>query len=323
MKGKIFFEIIKNKRIDLDITQKDLAQKINVPVSTLKALETGRSLTNMETLQKICVELDLNLSDIYIPNFRAAKIISIINNKGGVGKTSVTASLSVALAEKGYKVLAIDGDAQMNLTHSFGLENSKYNLGVALKNEDDILNYIQNTNYENIDFIVSDLSMSAIEMILFTKVQRESIFKNLMKNIIDKGLYDFILIDTNPTLGILNYNIINATDYIIIPITLDIFSVEGLDTLIDYIDTVKKTNSSLQIAGIVINKYDLRKKQISRSCEKIVTSVFGDKIFKTKIGIDTEIEKAQLENVPVLIQAKNSRISKQYRSLVEEVLKYV
>jgi chromosome partitioning protein len=207
--------------------------------------------------------------------------------------------------------------------HSFGLGKSAKHLGIAIEKEDDLLEYIQKTEYKNIDFIVSDLSMSTTEMLLFTKIERESVLKHMLKNVIKKGIYDFIFFDTNPVLGILNYNVLNVSNYVIIPIELSIFAIDGLDTLVKYINSIKKTNDQLEIAGIVINKYDLREKKITETCEEIVRTIFDKKIFDTKIGTDTKIKQAQLESVPVLCIDSKSRIAKQYRDLAKEVIKVV
>ncbi|MBL4937740.1 AAA family ATPase [Clostridium sp. YIM B02515] len=323
MKGKIYFDKIHNRRIELDITQKEVAEKVGVSISVIKALETGRSDSTVETLEKIAELLGLKLDEVYNPEYRDTKVISVVNNKGGVGKTSVCGSIAYALSEMDYKILCIDADMQMNLTHSLGLSKNPMHLGLAIEKEDDLINYIHKTSYPNIDFIVSDLAMSTTEMLLFTKVERESILKHMLKNIINQGIYDFIIFDTNPVLGILNYNVLNVSEYVIIPIELSIFAIDGLDTLVKYINSIKKTNEKLDIAGIVINKYDLREKKITETCEDIVKEIFGDKIFKTRIGVDTKIKQAQLESIPVMCADTTSRISKQYRDLAKEVVKVV
>lgn len=323
MKGKIYFDKIHERRIEMDITQKEIAEKIDVSISVIKALETGRSDSSLETLQKIADVLGLSVDEIYNPEYRDTKVISIVNNKGGVGKTSVCSSLAYALSEMDCKILCIDADMQMNLTHSLGLQKSAKHLGIGIEKEDDLLDYIQKTEYKNIDFIVSDLAMSTTEMLLFTKIERESVLKHMLKNIINKGIYDFIIFDTNPVLGILNYNVLNVSNYVIIPIELSIFAIDGLDTLVKYINSIKKTNENLEIAGIVINKYDLREKKITETCDEIVKTIFGKKIFETRISVDTKIKQAQLESIPVLCVDTTSRIAKQYRELAKEVLKVV
>ena len=323
MKGKIFFEKLNKRRMELDIKQKEIAEETGVSISIIKALETGRSDTSIENLEKIAKFLSLELNDIYDPEYRETRVISVVNNKGGVGKTSVCGSLAYALAEMDYKILCVDADMQMNLTRSLGLGKSEKHLGIAIDREDDLTGYIQKTQYDNVDFIVSDISMSATEMLLFTKIERECILKHIFKNIIKNGLYDFIIFDTNPVLGILNYNVLNTCDYVIIPIELSMFAIDGLDTLTKYISSIKKTNERLEIAGIIINKYDLREKKITEACEDIVKQIFGSKVFETKISTDTKIKHAQFENIPVLCLDKYSRIAKQYRELAKEVLKIV
>ena len=114
MKGKIYFDKIIKRRIEMDITQKEISEKIGVTLSVIKALETGRSNSSVTTLEKLADLLGLNIDEIYSPEYRETKVISIINNKGGVGKTSVCNSLSYALSEMNYKVLCIDADMQMN-----------------------------------------------------------------------------------------------------------------------------------------------------------------------------------------------------------------
>lgn len=323
MKGRIYFEKIHQRRVDLDITQKEISERTGVSLSVIKALETGRSDSTIDTLEKIAAELGFSIDEIYNPEYRDTRVISVVNNKGGVGKTSVCGSLAYALSEMNYKVLCIDADMQMNLTHSFGLSKSPNHLGMGIEKEDDLINYIQKTDYANIDFIVSDLAMSTTEMLLFTKIERESILKHMLKNVISQGIYDYIIFDTNPVLGILNYNVLNVSHYVIIPIELSIFAIDGLDTLVKYIKSIKKTNEKLEIAGIVINKYDLREKKITETCEEIVKEIFGDKIFPTRVGVDTRIKQAQLENTPVLFSDSTSRIAKQFRDLAKEVAKVV
>jgi chromosome partitioning protein len=107
MKGKIYFDKIHERRIELDITQKEISEKIDVSVSVIKALETGRSDSSVDTLEKLAAILGFKLDEVYNPEYRETKVISIVNNKGGVGKTSVCGSLAYALSEMDYKILCI------------------------------------------------------------------------------------------------------------------------------------------------------------------------------------------------------------------------
>jgi chromosome partitioning protein len=323
MKGKLEYNTIREKRIELDRTQNDISECTGVSLSTIKLLETGRSDTTLDNLKKICDELELNIDEIYDPEYRNTKVISIVNNKGGVGKTSISSSLSYILAEMGNKVLCIDGDMSMNLTNSLGVvsDDINKNIGMAIKNEDDLENYIIETQYDNIDFIVSEyIIMSEIELLIFPKNHRETIVKKIMRNIIKKGIYDYVIIDTNPTLSILNYNFIVASDYIIIPILYEKFAVDGLSSVLRHINGIKETYENIKIAGILINKFDKRNRKLNSSCDEIVKACYGDLMFETRLGIDQDIANAQMESVSITTLNKKTRLSKELKKFAKELL---
>lgn len=319
MNAKVDYIKLKERRIELDINQKDLSTQSGVDINIIKSIESGKSVTDKKDIENIIKVLGLQLSEVYFEDFKDTKVIGVVNNKGGSGKTSVCGNLAFALSELGNKILLIDSDMQQNLTHSYNLSDNPKNLAVAVLAEDSLENYILKTEYENIDFIVADLKLSTIDMVLFTKIQRENILKRLLKPVIDSGIYDYILIDTNPTLAILNFNVINASNYVIIPVELSSFGLEGLDVLIDFIKGVQKMNDTLKIAGIVINKYDVRKKSITTQSEEILREAYNDLVFESIIRVDTSIENAQMMNIPVLRSHTNSRIAKEYRDLAKEV----
>lgn len=326
MKGKLKSDVIVQRRLELDYSQKYLSEKTGVSLNVIKSIETGRTIGNITNLKKICDELGLNIDEIYLPDFRNTKVFAFVQNKGGDGKTSICGSLAYALSEYGTKdnkILLIDANPQYNLTRSYGLDKSaKLNLGEAIRQDEDISKFVQPTPYKNIDMVVAHPSMSSLEMFLLTKIGKENSLKNIMRNTIEKGIYDYIFIDTDNHLGIMNYNILNASDYIIIPVCYTAFSLDGLQTLLDHVELVRKSNADLKIAGIVVNKYDLRKKQINIECEELIKQVFrGINIFNTKISLDSTIERAQFNSIPVLIQDKNSRIAKNYKDLAKEVAK--
>ena len=310
--------------MQLDFTQQDLANRSGVAISLIKTVETGRSSTGYENAVKIAEALNISIDEIYVEDFRNTKVITIANNKGGSGKTTVVASLGFAISEIGNnKVLLIDSDMQMNLSYSYGFErNPQKNIDIAIKNEDDFLNYIQKTDHDHIDIIISDFDMAAIEMTLFTKTLRETVFKRCLRSIIDKGLYDYILIDTNPTLGILNFNILNASDFVIVPVEMSAFGILGLEVLTKFIGQAQKINPGLELAGVLRTKVDKRE-NITQDAEEVLSDVFGDKIFDTYISIDTNIKKSQWERSPLSIYSENSRATKQYKELAKEVLKIV
>lgn len=323
MKGKILFQKIRDRRIDVDFTQQYLSELSGISLSLIKAVETGRTETSYDNVVKIAKALKIDIDEIFIEGFRNTKIIAVANNKGGCGKTSVVSSLSYSISDidKDSKVLVIDSDMQMNLTRSYGLDRDlDKNLNTALVNEKNLIDFIKHTEYKNIDIIISDLGLSTIDMLLFTKKLRESVFKRILQPIIDKGLYDYIIIDTNPTLGLLNFNILNACDYVLVPVELTSFGIQGLEILTEYFDEVRTINNNLEILGVLRTKVDKRE-NITKEAEELLVEVFGDIVFDSYIPVDTNVKKAQWHSLPLSIYSKNSRASKQYKNLAKEVIK--
>lgn len=317
---KLDYMTLKDKRIELDMTQRTLSEQTGINLNTIKSIETGRTGTDAENVKKICEALDLELNDVYKPDFKETKIISMINNKGGCGKTSVCSSLGYVFAEMGYRVLMIDSDSQRNLTSSYNMGKHEKNFGVAVVKEEDLSSYIMQSSYENIDFVVADVSMGTLDMMLFTKMHRENVVKQIITPVKEKGIYDFILIDTNPNLSLLNFNIINASDYCIIPVQPAGFDVDGIVTVIDFVEGVKKFNTGLEILGIVVNRYDARNKTISEAALAEIKNSYGNLLFDTMIKVDVKIQNAQWENRQVF-EYPPSRIAKEYRALAREVIK--
>lgn len=318
---KIEYEEIKQARIASDLTQKELAEQTGVNLSIIKALETGRG-TDKSNVAALCKALGLRMDDIYREDFRNTKVISLVNNKGGCGKTSVCGSLAYVFAEMGNKVLLVDTDAQRNLTSSYGLPKQKKHFGMAIEREESLLDYIVPTSYENIDFIVADVSMGTMDMMMFTKLHRENLVRQSIAPVIDAGIYDFVLMDTNPNLSLLNFNVVNASDYIVIPVQMASFDVEGIGTVIDFIRGIQKFNPNVRILGIVINKYDLRTRSITEAAEAELKTAYGDLILNTYLRTDVKIQNAQWENRPIFTRGA-SRLGREYRELSKEILKRI
>lgn len=250
------------------------------------------------------------------------KIIAVSNNKGGSGKTTVSGNLGYSLAEKGQKILLIDADMQINLTRSYDIQrNMDKSLYNALLKEDTLEKYIINTRYENIDIIISDHMLSAIDMELFTKKLRETIFQRMLKPVVESNIYDYIIIDTCPFLGLLNYNILVASNYVLVPVELSAFGIEGLEPLTNFFEEARLINSNLQLMGIVETKVDLRESTTDVTRE-ILKNLFKGKIMKSYIPIDINIKKSQFAGEPLKVFMPQSRAAIAYEDLAKEVIKF-
>ena len=322
MKGKVLSEKIRQRRSEIDLTQQDLAKEANVSASLIKAIETDRCETSLENMKKIAQVLNVALEEIYIKDFRDTKVITIANNKGGCGKSTVVSNLGYCLSEiNNNRILLIDSDMQMNLSYSYGIERKiDNNLNVSLIKEEPLFDYIIKTSYDNIDIVISDFDMATIEMTLFTKTLRESVFKRILGPVVEKGIYDYIIIDTNPTLGMLNFNILNASDYVFVPVEMSAFGILGLEVVTKFIAQVQSINNNLSLGGVLRTKVDKRE-NITKESDELLKDVFGDKILNSYISIDTNIKKAQWNSVPLIAFNHNSRAAKQYKELVKEVIK--
>ncbi|EHL14536.1 VirC1-like protein [Peptoanaerobacter stomatis] len=246
-------------------------------------------------------------------------IISISNNKGGSGKTTLTGNLGYALASHGKKVLLIDADMQMNLTRSYDMQMDKdKNVYKAVSLEEDLSDFISKTNYENIDMVISDYMLSAVDMQLVGKDDKETVIKKIITPLKQSGAYNYIIIDTCPFLGLLNYNILVSSDYVLIPVELSAFGVEGLEPLSNFIEEVRIFNKDLEILGIVETKVDKRESTTDETRE-LLRDLFGDKILSSDIPVDINIKKSQFLGQPVCHFSSDSRASIAYKNLAKEV----
>ncbi|MDL2249919.1 AAA family ATPase [Lachnospiraceae bacterium OttesenSCG-928-J05] len=258
---------------------------------------------------------------------KKTKIIAFANNKGGSGKSTTCSNIGYGLAMRGKKVLLIDGDMQLNLSLSLFDEEqvlkfaeSERNLYVAIKNQDDLTDYVVTTKYANLDLIPSSTLMSSIEFELFSKWQREFILKKCLQNLVAGGTYDYILIDAPPTLGGWVMNILVAAKQVIIPVESSPWGLFGLGNMFEFFEQVKQINPDLSIAGIAITKVDTRKNYFKQTKE-ILSELKGIKVFNTFIRVDSGIEWSQDNNEPIIAYKPSSRAAKEYLELTDEVVK--
>ena len=256
------------------------------------------------------------------------QVIAFANNKGGSGKTTSCSNIGCALSMMGKKVLLIDGDMQLNLTLSFFNEekaleyasNGK-NIYTAIKEEKDLSDFVVSTDYEGLDIIPSTSLMSAIEFDLFSKWQREFILKKCLEPIRARGYYDYILIDSPPTLGGWVMNIMCASDYVVIPVEASPWGLFGLANMFEFIEKAKKLSNELSVLGIAITKASERKNYFKQTIETL-SSLDNIRLFESIIRIDSTVEWSQDNSKPVMAYKKSSRAALEYMEMAKEIMKY-
>ena len=255
-------------------------------------------------------------------------VIAFANNKGGSGKTTTCSNVGCAMALAGKKVLMIDGDMQLNLTISFFDEDTAYeyakgekNIYRAMRDERDLSDYIVETGIKNLDIIPSTSLMSSIEFDLFAKWQRETVLKKCLERVRAKGYYDYILIDSPPTLGGWVMNIMCASDYVIVPVEASPWGLFGLANMFEFCNQAKSIAPKLEVLGIAITKADERKKYFKQTLETL-KEMEGARLFENYIRVDSAVEWAQDNSKPVVAFKKNSRSALEYPELTKEIMKY-
>lgn len=250
-----------------------------------------------------------------------AYILTLANQKGGVGKTTTAVNLAAFLGKKKKKVLVIDLDPQGNATSGLGVDKGELETTIydVLVNEEPMADAIWESSAENVSICPTNINLAGAEIELVNVMSREQVLKEALKPISDD--YDYILIDCPPSLSILTINALTASDGVIIPIQGEYYALEGLTQLVDTINIVKKKlNKNLSILGVVLTMFD-RRTQLTRQVEEEVSNYFGDKVFNTHIPRNVRLAEAPSHGVAILDYDKNSKGAKAYESLAAEVIK--
>lgn len=250
-----------------------------------------------------------------------ARIIAMSNQKGGVGKTTTTINLAAALAEYGRKVLVVDFDPQGAATAGLGvnartLERTIYNELVAAK--PDITQIIRHTSIEGLDVAPATIDLSAAEIILINEVAREQALARVLRPVLDQ--YDLIIIDCQPSLGLLTVNALTAAHGVIIPLEAEFFAMRGVALLREQIERIQdRLNPRLQIDGVLLTMVDLRTLH-SREVLASVREGFGDTVYSTYIARTVKFPDATIAAVPITAYAPKHAGAEAYRRLAREVI---
>mgnify|MGYP001356266836 CR=1 FL=1 len=253
------------------------------------------------------------------------KIISVINQKGGVGKTTTVINLAAGLTMKGKKILVIDLDPQGNATTGLGIsntDNSDLTIYSVLNGNRKISEVIQSTKFENLNLITSNVDLSGLEVETAGDSRRAFKLKDELTSILNdsRASYDYILIDCPPSLSLLTIMALVASKSLVVPLQTEFFALEGLTQLMKTIERIKSNlNPSLDIRGILLTMYDKRNK-LSSQVEMEARNYFKDKVYKTVVPRNVRLSEAPSHGMPCLIYDKNCSGSKSYVSLAEEFI---
>ncbi|ANY08808.1 ParA family protein [Pseudonocardia sp. HH130630-07] len=250
-----------------------------------------------------------------------ARVIAVANQKGGVGKTTSTINLGAALAEYGRRVLLVDFDPQGALSVGLGvqphqLESTVHNL--LLERDADPSDVLQDTGVENMDLLPSNIDLSAAEVQLVTEVGREQALGRALKRFLPD--YDIVLIDCQPSLGLLTINALACADEVLIPLACEFFSLRGVALLMDTIGKVtERLNPDLRLLGVLATMFDTRTLHTKEVHDRVVEA-FGDKVFDAVINRTIKFPETTVAGEPITTWAPASHAAAAYRMLAREVI---
>ncbi len=241
--------------------------------------------------------------------------ISIMNHKGGTGKTTSSINIGAGLAKKGFKVLLMDMDSQANLTEGLGKGDPELSVYDSIRENKKLP--ILNVS-ENLDLVPSSIDLLGAEMEIVSKIGREQILNKLLNPI--RPNYDYVIIDCPPSVGLLTINAMVASDTILLPLQGEYFAYKGVDRLLGIVQEVRENlNDKLEIGGVFITQINTQRVLTKTIIEKL-TEDLQDKVFDTKIRINVALAEAQLQGESIFDYAPDSNGAKDYEMLVDEIL---
>ena len=248
------------------------------------------------------------------------KIVSIANQKGGVGKTTTAVTLSATLAKRGKKVLLVDADPQGNASSGLGVEKEvEFSVYDLLVDDIEAEKVIKDTQVKNLKICPSNISLAGAEVELVSMMSREQRLKEKLDVI--KNKFDYIFIDCPPSLGLITLNSFTASDSVLIPVQCEYYALEGLGQLLNTIGLVKKhLNKNIEVEGALLTMYDIRT-NLSNQVVKEVNRYFENKVYKTLIQRNVKLSEAPSYGMPITLYDPRSKGAKCYDKLAKEFIK--
>ncbi len=240
--------------------------------------------------------------------------ISIVNHKGGTGKTTTTVNLGSALAADGYRVLLVDFDAQGSLSYSLGISDEEPTIADALLGEIAVQKIVRER--EGMDILPASSSLADVELTISKSENYLFYLKDLLAEL---SGYDFILIDCPPSLSVLSLNALTASDYIIVPMQMDVLALRGLDSMLDTIKKLQTINPMLKVLGVLPVMADMRK-NIYQEIKSLIETNYAAHLFRQSIHINVKAAEAPSFGLSVINYAPTSTVAIDYREFAQEVL---